>query len=136
MAAKKHVSRRSFVKAGLAGAAAAGFPAIVPATVFGQNAPSNRINIGTIGTGRISRVHDLPGTWKYDSAQIFAVCDLDSKRVKLGKKYVNDYYTKKPGKPFTGVKGYGSHHELLESKDIDAVIISTPDHQHALSPWT
>ncbi len=97
MAAKKHVSRRSFVKAGFAGAAAAGFPAIVPATVFGQNAPSNRINIGTIGTGRISRVHDLPGTWKYDSAQIVAVCDLDSKRVELGKQYVNDYYTEEDG---------------------------------------
>src|SRR5947209_4267502 len=132
MTAKKQVSRRSFVKGGVAGAAAAGFPAIVPATVFGQNAPSNRINIGTIGTGRISRVHDLPGTWKYDSAQIVAVCDLDSKRVELGKKYVNDYYAKKTGKPFTGVKGYRSHHELLASKEIDAVIISTPDHQHAI----
>src|SRR5947209_17954799 len=132
MTAKKQVSRRSFVKGGVAGAAAAGFPAIVPATVFGQNAPSNRINIGTIGTGRISRVHDLPGTWKYDSAQIVAVCDLDSNRAKLGKKYVNDYYTKKPGKPFTGVKGYGSHHELMESTDIDAVIISLPDPKQSM----
>src|SRR3954465_8621939 len=132
MAAKKDLSRRSFVKAGLAGAAVAGFPAIVPATVFGQNAPSNRINIGAVGVGRISRVHDLPGTWKYDSAQIVAVCDLDSKRVELGKKYVNDYYTKKTGKSFTGTKGYGNHHELLANKDIDAVIISTPDHQHAI----
>jgi predicted dehydrogenase len=132
MAAKKHISRRLFVKAGGAGAAAGGFPAIVPATVFGQNAPSNRINIGTIGTGRISRGHDLPGTWKYDSAQIVAVCDLDSKRVELGKQYVNNYYTKKTGKSFSGVKGYSNYHELLRNKDVDAVIISTPDHQHAI----
>jgi len=132
MAGKKDFSRRSIVKAGLAGAALAGFPTIIPATVFGQNAPSNRINIGTIGTGRISRVHDLPGTWKYDSAQIVAVCDLDSKRIELGKKYVNDFYSKKTGKPYTGTRGYPSHHELLANKDIDAVIISTPDHQHAI----
>src|SRR3954464_4422825 len=132
MAAKQHVSRRSFVKKSLGGAAVAGFPAIVPASVFGQNAPSNRINIGAIGVGRISRGHDLPGTWKYDSAQIMAVCDLDSKRVELGKAYVNDYYAKKAGKPFNGVKGYPNHHELLANKDLDAVIISTPDHQHAL----
>src|SRR3982750_3288815 len=125
MRAKKHVSRRSFIKAGLVGATVTGFPAIVPATVFGQNAPSNRINIGAIGVGRISRVHDLPGTWKYDSAQIIAVCDLDSKRVELGKTYVNDYYAKKTGKPFTGVKGYANHHELLANREIDAVIIST-----------
>ena len=43
--------------------------------------PSNRINIGAIGTGRISRGHDLPGLWKHDSARIMAVCDLDSQRV-------------------------------------------------------
>ncbi len=131
MAARKDLSRRSFVKAGMQ-ERGAGFPSIVPATVFGQNAPSNRINIGTIGTGRISRGHDLPGTWKYDSAQIVAVCDLDSKRVELGKEYVNNFYAKKTGKAFTGTKGYASYHELLANKDVDAVIISTPDHQHAI----
>ena len=44
----------------------AGFPAIVPASVLGSASPSNRINIGAIGTGRISRGHDLPGLWKHD----------------------------------------------------------------------
>lgn len=33
-------------------------PMIVPSSVFGQNAPSNRVTIGAIGVGRISRVHD------------------------------------------------------------------------------
>ena len=56
-----------------AAAVAFGFPLIVPASVFGQNAPSNRINIGAIGTGRISRTHDVPGIWPYDSARIMAV---------------------------------------------------------------
>src|SRR5215468_6602674 len=103
---RKQISRRSFLKAAASGAAASwvvnGFPAIVPASVFGKNAPGNRINVGAIGTGRISRVHDLPGIWRYDSAQIVAVCDLDSNRLEAGKKLVNDYYSKKTGKPFAG----------------------------------
>lgn len=48
------------------------------------------INIGAIGTGRISRVHDLPGVWRYPDAQITAVCDLDSKRVEDAKTLVNN----------------------------------------------
>lgn len=110
----------------------AGFPTIVPASVFGQAAPSNRINVGAIGVGRISRVHDMPGVWKYDSARITAVCDLDSNRVEKGKLLVNSYYAKQTGKPYDGVTGYTDYHELLANKDIDAVIISTPDHQHAI----
>ena len=53
----KDVSRRSILKTSLGAAAVAGFPAIVPSTVFGQNAPSNRINIGAIGVGRLSLIH-------------------------------------------------------------------------------
>ena len=109
-----------------------GFPAVVPASVFGRNAPSNRINIGAIGTGRISRGHDMPGVWKYDSAQITAVCDLDRRRVEDAKKLVNEYYSKKTGKTYGGVTGYDDYRELLKNRDIDAVLISTPDHWHAL----
>jgi predicted dehydrogenase len=108
------------------------FPSIVPASVFGKNAPSNRINIGAIGTGRISRGHDLPGVWRYDFAQVMAVCDLDTKRAEEGKILVNEYYTKRDGKPYDGVKVYHDYHELLKNKDIDAVQISLPDHQHAV----
>ncbi|OAI44237.1 hypothetical protein AYO42_05000 [Rhizomicrobium sp. SCGC AG-212-E05] len=61
----QHINRRSVLKTGLAAFAA---PAIVPSSVFGQNAPSNRITIGAIGIGRISRIHDLPETFKYDHA--------------------------------------------------------------------
>lgn len=130
-------SRRGFIKAAAKGAVASslaitGFPLIVPATVLGKNAPSNRINIGAIGTGRISRDHDMPGVWKYDHAQIMAVCDVDSKRAGEGKKLVNDYYAKKTKKAYDGVKVYTDFRELVQNKDIDAVLISTPDHNHAL----
>jgi predicted dehydrogenase len=112
--------------------AAMGFPAIVPASVFGQTAPSNRINVGAIGVGRISRGHDLPGIWQFDQAQIMAVCDLDAKRVDQAKTLIDGVYSKKTGKPYDGVTGYHNYHELLANKDIDAVVISTPDHQHAI----
>ena len=97
-----------------------------------RTAPSNRINVGAIGTGRISRGHDLPGIWKHDQARIVAVCDLDSRRVEDAKTLVNGYYAKKTGKPYDGVTGYPDYRELLANKDVDAVVISTPDHWHAL----
>ena len=112
--------------------AAIGFPAIVPASVIGQTAPSNRINVGAIGVGRISRGHDLPGIWQFDQARIMAVCDLDANRVDQAKTLINGVYSKKTGRPYDGVTGYHNYHELLANKDIDAVVISTPDHQHAI----
>jgi predicted dehydrogenase len=133
---KPMVSRRKFletsVKATALSTIALGVPSIVPASVFGKNAPSNRINIGAIGTGRISRGHDLPGVWKYDFAQVVAVCDVDTKRAAEGKTLVNEFYTKRNGKSFDGVKEYHDYRELINNKDIDAVIISTPDHTHAM----
>ena len=99
---RSEISRRTALGTagrGIGGAVlAAGFPAIVPASVFGATAPSNRINVGAIGTGRISRTHDLPGIWQYDQARIMAVCDLDSRRVEDAKVLVNGYYAKKTGK--------------------------------------
>jgi len=125
-------SRRGILKSGLGIAAAASFPAIVPSSVFGATAPSNRLAIGAIGVGRISRIHDLKETFKYGNAQVIAVCDLDSKRVELGKQLVDETYAKKFGRDYRGAVGYGNYHELLANKDIDGVLISTPDHQHAI----
>ena len=83
-------SRRDFlkntVKAGVGSVVLSGFPTIVPASVFGKNAPSNKLNIGQIGIGRIARTHDLLETFKYDNARIMAVADVDRKRIESGKK--------------------------------------------------
>lgn len=133
---QRTLSRRAFVASagtGLAASAAAmGFPAIVPSSVLGAASPGNRINIGAIGTGRIARAHDLPGLWKYDSARVMAVCDLDSRRADDAVTLVNGHYSKSSGKPYTGVTAYTRYRELLANKDVDAVVISTPDHWHAL----
>ena len=129
-------SRRTFLKTAGSGLAASvvagGFPSIVPSSVLGAASPSNRINVGAIGTGRISRGHDLPGIWRHDSARIVAACDLDSKRVDEAKTLINGQYAKVTGKPYDGVTTYTDYRELLANKDIDAVVISTPDHQHAI----
>ncbi len=129
-------SRRAFMttagKGIVASAVVGGFPSIVPASVLGANAPGNRINIGAIGTGRISRGHDLPGLWRYDTARIMAACDLDSRRVEDARTLVNGHYTKTTGKEYNGVTTYSDYRELLANKDVDAVVISTPDHWHAI----
>jgi predicted dehydrogenase len=133
---KPTATRRYFLKAagrGLAAASVAGsFPSIVPASVFGANAPSNRVNVGAIGNGRISRGHDMPGVWRHDFARIVAVCDVDSKRLAEAKTLVNEQYAKRTGKPYDGVTAYRDYRELLANSDIDAVLISTPDHWHTL----
>jgi predicted dehydrogenase len=109
-------------------AALAAFPAIIPARAFGAN---SRINIGAIGLGRISRVHDMKEVFKIAGAQITAVCDVDAKRLALGKQFVDETYTAKNGAAWNATLTYADHHALLANRDIDAVMISTPDHQHA-----
>src|SRR5262245_41868247 len=133
---RKRIDRRRFLATAGQGVVAsgllAGFPSIVPASVLGAKSPGNRINVGAIGTGRISRGHDLPGIWQHDIARIIAVCDLDSKRVEDARTLVNGFYAKKTGKPYDGVKTYTNYHDLLANKDVDAVVISTPDHWHCI----
>lgn len=126
-------TRRKFLKASALGVTTAFVvPTIVPSSVFGKNAPSNKINIGQIGCGRIARDHDMPGTMQHDVARVIAVSDLDSNRMADGKKKVEDYYNKKTGSSSAvDVKMYGDYKEMLLNKDIDAVVISTPDHWHS-----
>ncbi|HZJ19948.1 MAG TPA: Gfo/Idh/MocA family oxidoreductase, partial [Pricia sp.] len=127
------MQRRKFINRTTLGTAAmVGFPSIVPASVLGKDAPSNKINIGQIGCGRIAQSHDMHDTIRFDDARYVAVCDLDSKRASDAKVLVDDFYKKKTGKEkYMDTKIYDNYKELLANKDIDAVIISTPDHWHS-----
>lgn len=125
------MKRRSFIKKSALAASAIGFPTIVPVSVFGKNAPSNKINIGQIGCGRIARDHDLPGVWQHDVARIVAVSDLDSNRMSDGKSWVENHYNTKLGSKYMDVKMYEDYHDMLSNPEIDAVVISTPDHWHS-----
>jgi len=114
-----------------AAAAALAFPVIVPASVFGRSAPSNRIAVGAIGMGRIGRIHDVKEVLCHRDAQVVSVCDLDTRRLRAGQALVDGAYTERDGRPYTGTRGFADHRELLARGDVDAVLISTPDHQHA-----
>jgi predicted dehydrogenase len=124
------MNRREVIKTGVA-AAAIGFPAIVPSRVLGRNAPSNRINIGQIGVGRIARVHDLREVFKHADAHVVAVCDVDSRRLIAGRDLIDSTYAEQLGALYRGTRTYTDYRALLANPDIDAVMISTPDHQHA-----
>jgi myo-inositol 2-dehydrogenase/D-chiro-inositol 1-dehydrogenase len=124
--------RRKFIANSMS--AAAGtiiLPTIVPSSVIGKNPPSDKINIGWIGCGR-QGTGDLRATIGFDTAMFVAVSDVDSKRAALGKKLIEDTYTKSSGKTdYVSIKTYEDYKELLLNKSIDAVLITTPDHWHA-----
>jgi myo-inositol 2-dehydrogenase / D-chiro-inositol 1-dehydrogenase len=134
---KNPISRRKFIGTSLkatlmSSVALSGFPTIVPSGVLGKNSPGNKINIGQIGFGRIAMTHDLAETLKYDVARVVAVADLDSNRAAKGKQFIEKYYSDTTGKSgYIDVKVYEDFRLLLQNPDIDAVIISTPDHWHA-----
>jgi len=128
---RRKSSRREFLKSSLAAPTAAlMLPTFISHPVSGANAPGKLINIGVIGTGRISRDHDMPGVLRHDKeARIIAVCDLDSNRVQEGKQFVEGQYAKKGIS--IDVRTYGDYREMLQNKDLDAIVICTPDHWHA-----
>lgn len=124
------MSRREFCRASAIALAALSAPAILPAHLFGANSPANRIRVGQIGCGRIAHGHDMPGVLNSGLADIVAVCDVDSKRAADAKRIVEEHYRKRNAQP-PQVAVYSDYRELLERADIDAVVISTPDHWHA-----
>ena len=128
-----HLSRRHFLQTTLAGAACATIvPTIVPSSVLGADAPSNKIQIGQIGCGRIAHDMDMPGILKHDIARVVAVCDLDSKRLQHAKTYVEGTYAKRLGSDkAVAVKTFGDYRELLQNGHVDAIAVSTPEHWHA-----
>ncbi len=112
--------------------ALAGLAYFVPSSVFAANAPSNKINIGCIGVGRMG-LADIRDIMRLNDTQILAVCDVDSKRASYAKNLVEERYgsNKRSGR-FKGCNAYKDYRDLLVRKDIDAVMIVTPDHWHAL----
>jgi myo-inositol 2-dehydrogenase / D-chiro-inositol 1-dehydrogenase len=124
------VTRRDFIRIAAASSITLAAPLIIPARLLGADAPSNRIRVGQIGCGRIAQGHDMPGVLRSDLADIVAVCDLDSRRVAAGKEFVVKFYRDKNARP-PEITMHGDFRELLARQDIDAVVISTPDHWHA-----
>jgi len=127
------LTRRQFLKGSAAVAASmtlAG-PTIVPASVFGANTPSRRIIIGMIGMGRQAFYSNLKPFLNSSDTQVVAVCDVDTWRLDNARKAVEKHYAiGKRSDTFKGCSVYKDFRELLARTDIDAVMISTPDHWH------
>src|SRR4051812_48846309 len=114
--------RRDFLRA-------AGLGAAVTLTVPGlrawaKAAPSDRIRLGFIGV-KNQGTNNLKAFFKQSAAQVVAVCDVDSKVLAAAKELVE----KNNG---GGVQAFSDYRKLLDQKDIDAVVITTPDHWHAI----
>ena len=128
----QRLSRRAFLKTSTALGAALALPAIVPATVFGASAPSERITVGCIGVGRMG-MGDLREALGFGQVQVVAVCDVDADRVANAQKSVDAYYQQhRSGEKGAACAGYGDFRDLLARDDIDAVQIVTPDHWHVI----
>ena len=143
------VTRREFLQKASATAAASALtagsaaPMVVPASVFGAAAPSNRITVACIGTG--NQGFGILGKFlKQPGSQVVAVCDVN--RGSFGykndkqfcgrqpaRKLVNDHYAAAaPSGQYKGCNAYSDFREVLARKDIDAVAVVTPDHWHSL----
>jgi len=95
-------------------------------------APSERIAIGMIGMGRQAYHANLLPFLASPETQVVAVCDVDAWRVEQGRKRVEEYYAAKvPGGSYRGCQVTADYREVLARGDVDAVMISTPDHWHA-----
>ncbi|MDB6004348.1 MAG: Myo-inositol 2-dehydrogenase [Prosthecobacter sp.] len=121
-------SRRQFTKVAAASVAA---PFILPSRVWSADtAPSERLTLGFIGVGKMNSGH-LNSFLGRKEVQIVAVCDVDTNRRENAKKTVEERYGKDEDAGFKGCEAYADFRKLLERKDIDAVVIATPDHWHA-----
>lgn len=133
MSQNKTTTRRDFVKTSAAVSAAMtvgmAAPTIVPSSVFGKDAPSNRITMGFIGIGKQSSGHLSHFAGRPD-CQVLAVCDVHKGRMGAAKKTVLDKNKKLERKG--DVAAYGDFRELIARKDIQAVVIGTPDHWHTI----
>ncbi|MFH2001377.1 MAG: Gfo/Idh/MocA family oxidoreductase [Planctomycetota bacterium] len=131
---KRKITRRGFLK-GLTAAAAASAPCFVMPSALGLGAvpaPGNRIQLGLIGAGEmgnhlIDQYLDLP------DAQIVAVCDVYDKQRTPAIKRIDHFYARRAGQgSYNGCAEYNDFRDLISDPGVDAVVIATPEHWHAL----
>ena len=116
-------SRRRFLRSCAAAGAAIGVPTLVPSSVFGAMAPSNRTLVGCIGVG--NRGGGLLGEISAEEpVRVVAVCDVLRQRRNAAAQSLNQRYGGNVCTPYRDLR------ELLARPDVDAVTIGTPDHWH------
>lgn len=121
-------TRRNFLKSS---ALIASAPLILPSRVWSQeSAPSTRLTLGCIGMGKMMSGH-VGNFLGRDDVQIVAICDVDTTRREAAQKRIDTKYAEKAAAGYKSVSTYNDFREVLARKDIDAVVIATPDHWHA-----
>lgn len=110
------VSRQNFLKSSAVVGAAAGFPAIVPSTVLGENAPSKQVTIGVVGCGNQSNA--CKNYVDYGKSRILATCDpITERRERRAKEWGAEHT-------------YNDFREMIARGDLDAVHVVTGDYWH------
>jgi len=131
MSTQTSISRRRFLRRA---AVAASAPFILPSRIWSApTPPNNRITLGFIGTGMQGRGL-MNGFLGHSEVQVVAVCDVDTNRRLDAANRVETHYLRQAdgGASFKGCAVFGNFDELLSQRNIDAVVIATPDHWHAL----
>ncbi|MEM0964598.1 MAG: Gfo/Idh/MocA family oxidoreductase [Verrucomicrobiota bacterium] len=119
------MNRRHFIsRTSVVTAAALAAPQVLPSRLLGQSSPSNQITLGFIGMGLQGSGRNLRGFQSVPVSRVVAVCDCDRSKLPNAKEIVD----KQNGDKDCDV--YQDFREILARDDIDAVVISTPDHWH------
>jgi predicted dehydrogenase len=127
------MTRRGFLKRAGAAAAVVAAPAVIPASVLGAGGtppPSSRVTMGFIGIGKMGEGH-LRGLARNAQVEILGIAEVYTKFREMAVDVVNEA-SKARGGEGKGCKSYNDFRELLARTDIDAVLIATPDHWHAI----
>jgi len=127
----KSISRRKFIGSALVSALSF---SIVPRSVLGGTgfvAPSDKIVLGYIGLGKLTTNTLLPRFIENEGTRVVAGADVDAKKMKRFVASVNQHYSTN-NSDYSGCEGYLDFREVIARKDIDAVIVATPDHWHAI----
>jgi predicted dehydrogenase len=122
---QQSMTRRDFFRRTAGVGAVMAFPAIVPNSVFGANAPSNRIVMGAIGVGS-QGTGDMRGFLSKSEVQMVAVCDVEKAHRDRAKQLCDDKYGN------GDCTSYLDFRELIGRGDLDAVMLAMPDHWHAI----
>ncbi len=123
---EQRCTRRSFLGGAVTGLATLGLAPAAPAAWAGKLLPSEKVNMGFIGMGGHGVNRNLKMFLRQPDARAIAVCDVYKSRSESARKLVNSRYKS------DGCSAVTDFRRVLDRKDVDAIMISTPDHWHVL----